>query len=464
MSIPIAFNRQFFTLLLAGSIALISCSKKKFLDKKPSSDLFVPTTLNDFQALLDNDNVMSETPMMGELSADNYYIPDFLYNTLKTREVTCYTWEDNIYIFNERTIDDWNKPYQQVFYANEVLQGVDKIDETTANRNQRNLVLGSALFIRSYAFHNLVQVFSPAWDPNISAEDNRFGIPLRLSPEFQESKRNTVTESYDQIIKDLNWAIRHLPSVVDTNHLNRPSKPAAYALMARVYLSMRQYEKALDYADSCLDLYNSIIDYSTLNLAQSNPFPFRRKNVEALYQSRVLTTTNILKSLSYPTYVDSNLYASYSTNDLRKSAFYNGSGIIRSGYNGSIYIFTGLATDEMYCIMAECLAREGNVTEAMNVLNQLLEKRYIPGTFTPLTAANPTAALDTILQERRKELSFRGLRWSDLRRFNKEGRNIIPKRFVNGSLKELPVNSRKYVLPVPKDVISHTGFEEYRRN
>jgi starch-binding outer membrane protein, SusD/RagB family len=450
--------------LLVGIISLMSCSKKKFLNEPPSSDLFIPTTLADFRALLENDNVMSETPMMGELSADNYYIPDLFYNNLRTREHTCYTWEDSIYIFNEAIIDDWNKPYQQVFYANVILQGLEKIDETPANRVERNSILGSALFIRSYAFFNLVQVFSPAYDAGLSTEDNKYGIPLRLKPEFQESKRNSVTETYDQIIGDLNWSIRNLPSAVDSNHLNRPTKPAAYALMARVYLSMRQYEKALDYADSCLDLYNVLIYYDTLNLSPTNTFPFRRKNVETLYQSRVLTTTNVLRALASPIYVDSNLYTSYSPNDLRKYAFYNGSGIMRPGYNGSLYMFTGLATDEMFCIKAECLAREGNATEAINVLNKLLEKRYDSGTFIPLIAANPTDALDTILAERRKELSFRGLRWSDLRRLNKEGRNIIPKRFVNGILKQLPVNSKKYVLPLPKDVIRHTGFQNYSRN
>jgi len=48
----------YFLLIVSGSF-LLSCNKKKFLDEKPSTDLFVPTTLNDFQELLDRDLIMS---------------------------------------------------------------------------------------------------------------------------------------------------------------------------------------------------------------------------------------------------------------------------------------------------------------------------------------------------------------------------------------------------------------------
>ena len=52
----------------------LGCNKKKFLDERPNSEVFVPTTLEDFQTLLDNDVEMSVTPVLGELSADNFYL------------------------------------------------------------------------------------------------------------------------------------------------------------------------------------------------------------------------------------------------------------------------------------------------------------------------------------------------------------------------------------------------------
>jgi hypothetical protein len=127
-------------------------------------------------------------------------------------------------------------------------------------------------------------------------------------------------------------------------------------------------------------------------------------------------------------------------------------------------MFSGLATDEVYLIKAECLARTGNYTQAMNVLNQLLVTRYKSGTFVPIVAANAQEALDTILAERRKELPFRGLRWSDLRRLNLEGRNIIVNRFVNGENYELLPKSNRYVLPIPENVKVLGQVEQYERN
>jgi hypothetical protein len=76
-------------------------------------------------------------------------------------------------------------------------------------------------------------------------------------------------------------------------------------------------------------------------------------------------------------------------------------------YGGNQY--TGIATDEIYLIRAECLARSGNTSDALKDLNNLLAKRWKTGiTFTPIQATNADDALVKILAERKKELLFRG--------------------------------------------------------
>jgi len=72
--------------------------------------------------------------------------------------------------------------------------------------------------------------------------------------------------------------------------------------------------------------------------------------------------------------------------------------------------------------------------EAMFELNALLSKRWTTGTFTNLEATDPAQALNIILLERRKELLFRGLRWIDIKRFNKEGagKALIQNKKANG--------------------------------
>jgi hypothetical protein len=171
-----------------------------------------------------------------------------------------------------------------------------------------------------------------------------------------------------------------------------------------------------------------------------------------------LTYTQALAAIVFQgCIVDSALYRSYAPGDLRRSIFYliNGEGQpnMKGGYAGIIYPFSGLATDELYLARAECAARAGQTSQALDDLNTLLLHRCQPGTFVPLTAATPAAALDTILAERRKELAFRGLRWTDLRRLNKEGRNITITRKLNGVLYQLAPNSPLYTLPIPPDII-----------
>jgi hypothetical protein len=100
----------------------------------------------------------------------------------------------------------------------------------------------------------------------------------------------------------------------------------------------------------------------------------------------------------------------------------------------------------------------------MNNLNALLVKRWKTGTFIPLTASNTDDALNKILLERRKELCFRGIRWSDLKRLNKDlkySKTLV--RVLNGQTYTLLPNDPKYVLPIPDNEIRVSGIEQNLR-
>jgi starch-binding outer membrane protein, SusD/RagB family len=430
-------------------LGLFSCNKKEFLDEKPRSDLFVPTTLEDFQALLDNDVAMNLTPVLGELSADNYYILQSSWAPLTTKEKNAYTWEKDTY-GGEGKVVDWNTPYEQVLYTNVVLDGLKNVARTAENQQRWNTVKGGALFMRAYAFYNLAQVFALPY--NAATANTDLGIPLKLSPNVDEKiQRSTLEQTYTQILKDLLEAKTLLPDTISSLRI-RPNKPAAFAQLARVYLSMRQYDNAGTYADSSLQLYNALIDYNYRDANSTRPFD--KLNIETMYQSKFVET-NVLKGISGSGLVDTNLYNSYSPNDLRRTLFFYttpfGRINFKGSYTGLITSFSGLATDETYLIRAECRARAKDVTRAMNDLNTLLQQRWKTGSFVPFTATTWQEALDTILIQRRKELPCRGVRWTDIRRLNLETPNIKPVRFINNLPYDLPVNSSRYALPIPPD-------------
>jgi len=441
-------------LVLLTASGLAGC-KKAFLDKLPSTALVVPSTLADYQELLDNTNVMSGTPLLGEVSADNFYLTYSFWQTIDTREQNAYVWAPDIYN-GQGQVDDWDVPYSQVFYANVVLEGLINIPVTSVNQAQWQSEQGSALFLRAYAFYNVAQLFAPPYDSATAATDP--GIPLRLSSNVTApSVRASVAASYNQITGDLQLASTLLPVTIPSQNPNRPSRPAVLALLARIYLSIRAYDSARRYANSALQFYDSLMDYNTLN--PQNPFPFSNTNTEIIYQSNILNYTDCLAAIVYPnTIVDSTLYSSYAAQDLRRSLFYQlnagGQPNMTGSYAELIWPFTGLATDELYLIRAECAARAGCTDAAMADLNTLLLHRFTTGAFTPITVTTPSQALDTIFAERRKEMPFRGVRWSDLRRLNQEGRNITPIRLLNGATYQLPPNSNLYTFPIPPDVLN----------
>ena len=448
-----------------------SCTKQdKFLEEKPDASLIVPSTLNDFQLLLNNESVFNFVcdPSLGAITAEEYYVTTSVWNALTiAKERNAYIWAPDIWQGATGSITgDWNKPYQQVYYANVILDGLKKINPTPDITNQYNQIKGSALFFRAKAFYNLVTIFAKTFDSTTSNTD--LGIVLRLDPDFNEtSRRSTVKETYDQIIKDLSEALVLLP----LNNANKlqPSKTVVNGFLARIYLSMRIYDKALQHASAMLDQFNTLVDYNMVTPGASSITNSNTFFPEVLFHTTMSNPFILVRTRAI---VDSNLYKLYSANDLRKSDFFttlSGQIRFRGTYDYKGNGFSGLATDELYLIRAECYARKGDVTAAMNDLNTLLRKRWKKDLVTGLTlyvdqtATSPSDALNKILLERRKELCFRGLRLSDLKRLNLEGFNISLTRIINGQTYILPPNSPLYILPIPPDEIRLSGLQQNPR-
>ncbi|HEY8898652.1 MAG TPA: RagB/SusD family nutrient uptake outer membrane protein [Niastella sp.] len=443
------------TLFLLSMVMLFSC--KKYLDKKPSQSLTIPSTLADLQAILDNVGLNGKSPGYAELVADNYYLTSASYNQANISERTSYVWDKDampLYIYV------WNPVYEGVYNANFVLDYLPKVSKAATEQNVYDKLKGGALFFRSFYFHQLAQLFCKPYTSSAATDP---GIVLRLSSGVaSKSERATVQQTYDQIINDLKAAAELLPQ--SDIFTTRPNKAAAYAELARVYLTMRDYNNAKFYAEAALAINNNLLDYNSYT--SSNLLPAFVNNTEILFVS-FATSPDELRSPKG--IIDTSLYLSYSTNDLRKSIFFetNSSGSFWKGSYfpeaGTYKIFDGLAIDEVYLILAECQARTNSKDAAMSTLNSLLRKRWKTGTYTDLTAADANDAINKILTERRKELLFRGLRWSDLRRLNVEGANITLRRIVNGNTYSLPPDDLRWVLLIPDLETGRSGIQQNAR-
>src|SRR5262249_43952737 len=108
----------------------------------------------------------------------------------------------------------------------------------------------------------------------------------------EPSTRVSLQKTYNQILSDLLASKQLLP--ISPLYTSRPSKVAAYAALARVYLSMEDYDNAFKNADSCLTLNNTLIDYSTLNPGSSTPIAIFNK--ETIFYARMASAAILPQS------------------------------------------------------------------------------------------------------------------------------------------------------------------------
>jgi hypothetical protein len=434
--------------------ALLSCTK--YLEERPNKAMVVPHSVTDYTALLDAAFLLNVGyPSAGEIGSDNIWVTATDFAALSDRTARhAYIWDRDL--FNDNENNDWSFPYQTVLYANTAAEGIEKVARTAANASEWDNVKGTALFFRAFAFYNLAQQFCVPYNEATAATD--MGIPIRLSPDLSSpSRRASVEATYRQIMEDARAASGLLP--ITPLHRTRPSKGAAFALLARTALTMGQYSEAVRWGDSCLALPHALLDYNTLSATVANPL--RRFNSEVLFHATLAS-----KSILTPTIgkIDSLLYRSYATNDLRRTLFFKatpGGVSFYGSYDGTNSLFGGIALDEVYLIKAEGEARLGRTADALSALNALLVKRYRTGTFVPVTASSAEAALRVILEERLKELLLRGLRWSDLRRLNRESDKAVEvKRVISGMTYVLPPDDRRYTLPLPEKAVQLGGIPQ----
>lgn len=138
---------------------------------------------------------------------------------------------------NKYLNDCYSDIYTAINRANDVIFNVR---EGGADDDVKDRVEGEARFIRSVSYFNLVRLIG--------------GVPLRVVPTTATTlhlPRASKEEVYAQIIEDLELAIEYLPE--ENPVKGRPSKYAAHALLAKVYLTLADGVEGSDYWRKALE-------------------------------------------------------------------------------------------------------------------------------------------------------------------------------------------------------------------
>lgn len=483
-------NTILYILIIAAGFTLAGC-KKGFLDIKPKGQL-IPQTTDDYREILDfvsNKNSVGEkscvlvTYGVVNLLADDYQISDSTqYKAMITTDRSLwYKWGQQGVYADDREDPDWKALYGQIYIMNSAIDGIPNASGPQADKDE---LLAEAQFHRAFCYLGLANIYAKAYNSSSASTD--LGVPMRLGIALNESlKRGTVQDVYDLVIKDLQDA---LPKLKDNQGVYnfRPTTAAAYALLARTYLYMGDYPKALDNADKSLQVNNFLYDYNAeldLNPASTkygyfkNQATFRSWDDKEILLQKETTYNTSLYYYGYSTIWGPTVWSLYdTTNDLRYINYfkpttsymgYTFSGSIKRWQDAYYYLQVGLSVPEMYLTRAETNARLGNKTEAINDLNTLRSKRYRTGTLVLYDANNYTQdqVLQLVKDERRRELWLRGVRWFDLKRYNSlDNANITIERFFTGD--KLKPGDYGWVMPIGNkyidqnpEIIQNEGYQ-----
>jgi hypothetical protein len=434
-------------LLAAGLLA--GC--RNFVEiPQPNVRTFKYTT--DYRYVLNNNAGLEPLYSSPLLSNDDIDITDpTRQNTLSDIQVNTYTWAAK-YTSDTQGDIDWERLYQTIYTCNEVILGV--MDSQGGTDAEKQRLYAEALVHRACAYFTLVNLYGKQYDASTASTD--LGVPLLLTPDlFAPLNRASVATVYAQLMKDLKYAVPRLPALPDYNV--RPAKVSAYALLARTALHMRDFPTARAYADSALTLQSGLLDLKTYATAPGT-IPRRLLDPEVIL-SKVTVNMNSYTALP----LSADVLNLLGTTDLRYTLFTNSRGGFgnqlstaftgraywRHTLNGEFTIQMGPTVPEVMLIKAECLARGGDATGALTLVNTLRRNRFTTATYTPLTAASAAAALGVVIDEKRREFFGTGARWFDQRRLNADPAFAATEtRVFKGTTYTLAPGSPRYVYPI----------------
>lgn len=437
-------------ILLALSFS--SCSD--FLKEKSSARLTIPSTLKDMQALLEHPTSLNGNDAFeGEASSDDLFVPEEQENNLIEEDENLYKFA-NEYV-NAIAGNTWYWCYTNLYRMNTVLDHLSSIDRSSHNFSEWDDVKGQAHFWRAHFYFQLATVYCLPYAYNDKI--NKLGLPLRRSTDFNKFVgRSSLEETYLFIIEDLKSASQLLNN--PAAHVVRPSKQAAMGLLARVYMSIGDYENMFLYADSCLMYGNELLDFNTIDIFSN--YPIVSYSNEILFHS-VMRYNQLVRANSR---ISPELLELYNENDLRKNVFYNqnsdGYFVFKGNYSGTAGYFSGVSINEVVLMKIEGLIRKNRLKDASLLFNLLMENRFKTGSWKGINFIDQKEALNILYTERRKELAIRGLRWLDIRRMNMEEEHISITHRLKGQEYVLNAGSERFALPIPEEVIERGGINQ----
>lgn len=372
----------------------------------------------------------------------------------------------------------WGIHYKTIWAANIAIEKIPQITTFTDTALKTQLI-NEAKFLRALMYFNLVRMFGDVPMPLTFS-----GAPLQADVVKEE-------DIYKQIILDLKDA-ENLPSVypggLSGHEKGRAVKWAAKGILARVYLTIHDYENAAAKAkeiidskqyqllDNVADVYKianrgsrehifsvGFGDQGNINFWEQAGFNVRllpRQFSTAAYDFMCKNTNGWLSATDY-------LYKSFETGDKRKELIITNVKNDKAGnlpkdtlrYIGkywdqeaepvatdrSAVDFPLLRYPDILLMYAEASYETGNISTAFDFVDMVRQRAQIP----PLNRnLNRDEFIDAVYKERLLEFVCEGQRWFDLAR-----RPGMMEKWVSKAKPGIVVTPKHYHFPIPETEI-----------
>lgn len=401
----------------------------------------------------------------------------------------------NILEGNQFATEGWDGLYNVIGTANALLNNIETKVGPDVSESAIETVKGEAYFMRATAYFYLVRIWGAV--PIIHSMS-------QYKPDMQ-IHRNKVADVYSFIIKNFEMAQSRLPEKPWTKDKGRVTSVACQAMLAEVYLTMKNYPKAKEMAENVLKSpdYGLLDNYSDVfhprnNNSRESIFALQWvgiadwgfKNTNQAYLAAAAKITGA--GDGWGTFVPSiDLQKAFEPGDLRKHAtvmmpgdFYpelvteeNGFTVPPTGLTTALAGFRKyvvgsvkewpavgfMQTDQNTYIMryadvllihAEAILAAGASTSDANALKSFNTVRKRAG-----LVAKTSITFDDIIKERRVELAVEAKYWFDLARMDRtkaksiiaaqERGEYIDRDITKLNSKKLTADDSDFLFPIP---------------
>lgn len=460
-------NKKIFTTLFSlftcvTGAMLTSC--EDYLNEKPKGQN-IPETTEDFSQMLNYEygahryDITHASSLIGDRFCSDYYLTNYpLYKAN-------YLWDTSI------NRAEWNNSDEITYYQNYSAIAISNVvidytpDSKGGSDAEKQTIMAYAKALRAMSYYQLANYYANAYKS--ATASNELCVPIISSSAVNVPYvQGTVQQVYDEMIKDVNEALPYLPD--NGRNILLPGKNACYAFLARVYLTMMQYDKAEEYADKALAANSNLFDWTAFYEANRSAFetegsynrvssPMGMDYCEN-YDFKYGSSSNAGAMTNLPSWRvetveagDAKFNSSWKFRDYGSYTQYYGmiTGLINYG---------GLKTVEQHLIKAECLARKNEIASAMNILNKVRKTRILPDVYAPLSASSKAEAISLICRTKWNDLIGSIVPFADMRRLNAEGEYPYTlTRTRDGKQESLSPDSYLWTMVLPLGAIENPG-------